>query len=154
VLFALLLSLGTGSALSRRWALSESRVQPVAVAAIALLTMFLIWGLPSVFQQTGGASLMARVVITLLILTPLGLIFGIFFPLGIRRAEAVHRDLVPWAWAVNGSASVTASVLAIVLAMQVGFRVVWALSVVVYAAGVFALLRAVKADGTSSAART
>jgi hypothetical protein len=43
-------------------------------------------------------------------------------------------------------------VLAIVLAMQVGFRVVWALSVVVYAAGVFALLHAVRADGPSKAA--
>ena len=46
---------------------------------------------------------------------------------------------MPWAWAVNGCASVTATVLAIVLAMEIGFRGVWLVSLFVYAAGVAAL---------------
>ena len=82
-----------------------------------------------------------RVALTLAVLAPLGLTLGVFFPLGIRRAAAVHPDLVPWAWAVNGCASVTATVLAIVLAMEIGFRGVWLISLLVYAAGVAALLR-------------
>ena len=49
-------------------------------------------------------------------------------------------DLVPWAWAINGCASVTATVLAVVLAMSFGFEWVWLLSLGIYAAGVAALL--------------
>jgi len=52
----------------------------------------------------------------------------------------VHEDLVPWAWAINGCASVTSTVLTVVLAMNFGFQAVWLLSLFVYAAGVAALL--------------
>jgi len=47
---------------------------------------------------------------------------------------------VPWAWGINGCASVTASVLAVVLGMEFGFVVVWVASLVVYAVGVAAFL--------------
>ncbi len=78
--------------------------------------------------------------VTIAVLAPLGLVLGIFFPLGIRRAESLHEDLVPWAWGINGFASVTGGVLAVVLAMSFGFSSVWALSVGIYALGVAALL--------------
>ena len=74
------------------------------------------------------------------VLAPLGLVLGMFFPLGIRRAQSVHDDLIPWAWGINGFASVTGGVLAVVLAMSFGFSSVWALSVGIYALGVAALL--------------
>ena len=77
---------------------------------------------------------------TVSVLAPLGLVLGVFFPLGIRCAYAVHEDLVPWAWGINGCASVTGTVLAILIAMEFGFRVVWILSLLVYAGGVAALL--------------
>jgi hypothetical protein len=73
-------------------------------------------------------------------LAPLGLILGAFFPLGICRAVAVHEDLVPWAWGINGCAPVTATVLAVLLAMSYGFEPVWVLSVAIHAAGVAVLL--------------
>ena len=46
----------------------------------------------------------------------------------------------PWAWAINGCASVTGSVLTIALAMTFGFARVWAASVVIYALGVVCFL--------------
>jgi hypothetical protein len=67
-------------------------------------------------------------------------VLGAFLPLGIRHAAAVHEDLVPWAWGVNGCASVTGGVLAVVLAATLGFRAVWMLSIATYAGGVAALL--------------
>ena len=70
----------------------------------------------------------------------LGLELGMFLPLVIRRAATIQTNLVPWAWAVNGCASVTCGVLAVVLGMSFGFRTVWMLSVVSYAPGVAALL--------------
>jgi hypothetical protein len=74
------------------------------------------------------------------LLAPLGLVLGMFFPLGIRQAERIHEDLIPWAWGINGCASVTGGVLTVVLAITLGFTSVWVISLGIYAFGVAALL--------------
>ena len=48
------------------------------------------------------------------------------FPLGLRAVSRNRPALVPWAWAVNGCASVVGAVLAKTLAMSLGFRAVLA----------------------------
>ena len=45
---------------------------------------------------------------------------GTFFPLGLESVKAEAPDYAPWAWAVNGFASVLAPVLAIGIAMTWG----------------------------------
>ncbi len=150
VLFTLLTFLGVGSFLSKRFVGREARALPAAVGVIFGLMLFYSYVFPSIAESTLSASLAVRVGITVLALAPLGLTLGLFVPLGIRRAESLHRDLVPWAWGVNGCASVTATVLAVVLGMAYGFRVVWGLSVAIYAFGVAALLLL---GGTNSPAR-
>ena len=54
------------------------------------------------------------------------------FPLKLRSLEGSEAALVPWAWAVNGLASVAGSVLAVALTMNVGFRAVFLLAGTVY----------------------
>jgi hypothetical protein len=141
-LFALLVFLGCGSFLSRRWVGRERVALPVAVCLIAALALFYIEGLAGLQARFLGSSLMVRAAVTTAVIAPLGLVLGLFLPLGIRQAAAVHADLIPWAWGVNGCASVTGGVLAVVLATSFGFRTVWILSIVVYALGVAALLLA------------
>ncbi len=47
---------------------------------------------------------------------------GIPFPLGLRLLNELKReDYIPWAWGINGMASVAGSVMAIVIAMSFGF---------------------------------
>lgn len=140
ILASLLVSLGYGSFLSRRWVGREHVVLPMAVVAIAALVVFYSKLLPLIQTATLGMPLANRIVLSVAMLAPLGLVLGMFFPLGIRRAAEVHEDLVPWAWGINGCASVTATVLAVVLAMSHGFMRVWILSVVIYAFGVAAFL--------------
>ena len=53
-------------------------------------------------------------------LSPLGFVLGFPFPTAIRTL-AGPRNLVPWAWAVNGCASVVGGILAVVLALEIGF---------------------------------
>jgi hypothetical protein len=60
----------------------------------------------------------------------LGLMLGRLFPMQLRRLSGTR---IPWAWALNGSASVLGSIIAVLLAMQMGFSVVLWLSVVFYA---------------------
>src|SRR5262249_36370647 len=139
-LFSLLSFLGCGSFLSRRWVGRERVVLPMALCLITGLVIFYIEGLPAVQARFLGSSLSLRAALTAAFIAPLGLVLGVFLPLGIRRAAAVHADLVPWAWGINGCASVTGGILAVVLAMSFGFRRVWLLSILIYTLGVVALL--------------
>jgi len=106
--------------------------------------------LPPLFEHFLGAPFPARVLVTLAVLVPLGFLLGMFFPTGIQIVRARDARFVPWAWGVNGCASVVGTVLAVMLAMSVGFRAVTVLALVAYAAGVAALRTSVR---TSSARR-
>lgn len=50
---------------------------------------------------------------------------GVPFARGITALRAAP-DLIPWAWAINGGASVVSAVIAALLALSLGFGwVVW-----------------------------
>jgi hypothetical protein len=66
------------------------------------------------------------------LIAPLGLAMGMPFPLGLASLGASRPALVPWAWAVNGFASVVAAVLATVLAIHWGFTAVVILAALLY----------------------
>jgi hypothetical protein len=67
-------------------------------------------------------------------LAPLAFLMGMPFPLGLAWLEQASPRLVPWAWAVNGCASVVASVLAAILALSAGFTAVLLVGAGSYAA--------------------
>jgi hypothetical protein len=59
---------------------------------------------------------------------------GIPFPSGMAQVAHLRPALLPWAWGINGFASVVAAILATVLAIHLGFNaVIW------LAAGLYAL---------------
>jgi hypothetical protein len=58
---------------------------------------------------------------------------GLPFPLVLARLRTAAPGLVPWAWGVNGCASVVAAVLAGVVAMSVGTLNLMLLGVLAYA---------------------
>jgi hypothetical protein len=57
---------------------------------------------------------------------------GMPFPLALTGVGADTPDMIPWAWAVNGCASVIAAVLATLLAVHFGFSVVVLTALVLY----------------------
>ena len=61
---------------------------------------------------------------SVLLLIPLGLALGLPFPLGLRLAAQVLPGDVALFWSINALCSVLGSVLAAVLAVQVGFGAV------------------------------
>jgi hypothetical protein len=56
------------------------------------------------------------------------------FPLALSRVAAAAPGLVPWAWGVNGCASVLSAILATLLAMNVGFGCVMFMAIALYLA--------------------
>ncbi|MBU0705196.1 MAG: hypothetical protein KKC18_15205, partial [Chloroflexi bacterium] len=126
VLFALLLFSGLGSLLSRRVPLWLALILlPLLVGGYAL-------GLPALFEATLAAPLSGRLLITVVALAPPGLLMGMPFPKGLALLELGSPDLIAWAWGVNGAVSVTASILAALLALSFGFSAVLALGAACY----------------------
>ena len=70
--------------------------------------------------------------LAVLLIAPLAFVMGMPFPLGLAGVAARTPTLTPWAWAVNGFASVVAAVLATVLAIHSGFTTVVIVAVVLY----------------------
>jgi hypothetical protein len=136
VLFAFLLFAGIGSRVSRRLAEGTGpRLRhPVAavagaIAASAALCLVL---LPWLFQHAMGLPDAARILISVALIAPLAFFMGMPFPLGLARVEATDARLIPWAWGINGCASVTGAVLATLLAIHVGFTAVVVAALVLY----------------------
>ncbi len=127
VLFALLVFSGIGAALSHKVPLPL--LAPILPAALAL-----IYGaaLDPIFGALLHLETWLRIAVAVLLIAPLGLALGIPFPAGVRLLGRTGQGLVPWAWGVNGYASVLASVLAIVLAISTGFTLVLALAALLY----------------------
>jgi hypothetical protein len=63
----------------------------------------------------------------------LAFFMGMPFPSGLRRVASQVPELAPWAWGVNGCASVVGATLAMVLAVSYGFRVVLLAAFLLYA---------------------
>jgi hypothetical protein len=137
VVLSLLLFSGLGSLLTRA-AWLPRRGAWVALVLMALLTPLLIVRLA---DAALGWSLWARAAVAVTGLAPLGVLMGLPFPRGVAWLEDRAPAWIPWAWAVNGSASVVASVLAAILALSSGFTVVLLLGAGCYAAAGIVLSR-------------
>lgn len=121
VLFALLLASGGGSLLSQRLPLAWlRRYLLLSGAGAALAALWIALVVPSWLDALATSSLGIRIAAVVLCLAPLGLLLGTLFPLGMRALAGA--GIAPWMWAWNGSASVLGSVVAVVLAMAIGFR--------------------------------
>ena len=136
VLSGFLLFAGLGSALSNAFAqrIPWRAVSPVtiAVAAIAIVALAYVAILPAVFTAFIGWPDIARIAVSLALIAPLAFFMGMPFPLGLERLSAVAPGFVPWAWGINGFASVVSAVLATLLAVEFGFNAVIVLALVLY----------------------
>jgi spermidine synthase len=143
VLAAFLIFAGAGSGtaprLEARRAKARAGAIDLAVIAIAVVAVVYLWALPALFAPLVAWPEPAKVAVSLVLIAPLAFCMGLPFPLGLARVSGSRPRLVPWAWGVNGCASVISAVLATVLAIHFGFTVVVLLAVALYllAAAVF-----------------
>jgi hypothetical protein len=114
-------------------------VWAIAVIVIALLAFVFV--LPRMLEALVGLPFARKLVVSALVLVPLGLAMGMPFPSGLRalafsaaseHSEAVKHGAVEWAWAMNAASSVLGSVLAMVIAIQFGLNVTLACGAAAY----------------------
>jgi hypothetical protein len=67
---------------------------------------------------------------------------GMPFPLALTDVGVGAPGLIPWAWAVNGCASVISAMLATLLAIHFGFTVVVILALILYGIAALSFPRA------------
>lgn len=141
VLATLLAASGTGSALSgglaARWGARGLARRAIAVLAVLMIIYALVLG--PVFHALLGLPLGGRIVIAALLVAVPGLLMGALLPTGVRAANALGPEVVPWAWGLNGATSVVGSILAITLSMNYGFTATLYVGVGAYLLGMLAL---------------
>ena len=122
VLAAFLLFAGAGSYLSGRGGPGASITGPViGIAAIALAYAL---ASPQLTAVLAGASPAVKVAAAFALIAPLATLMGLPFPRALSRLNALDPSLLPWAWGINGCASVIGAVLATLVAIHHGHTVV------------------------------
>ncbi|HVP18288.1 MAG TPA: hypothetical protein VMU36_04775 [Spirochaetia bacterium] len=124
IITALLVSSGLGSLLSARAKLPRATLVRYASTAVAVLVLASLLGLPAVLRALLGLPLALKALVAVLVVAPLGFCMGVPFPSGLSALSESRREILPWAWGVNGALSVTGSVLTRVISVSAGFSAV------------------------------
>ncbi|HUW20999.1 MAG TPA: hypothetical protein VMW16_16995 [Sedimentisphaerales bacterium] len=128
---------GFGSLASGRVSYQPVRTIWVAVAAIIVIGAAEIVLMAVSFQWLVGFPRAARVLLGLAITAPPAFFMGMPFPTALRELHRRSGPLVPWAWGVNGFASVIGAVLGTFLAISVGFRALAVMALACYFVAAF-----------------
>jgi len=117
-----LLSGGLGSLFSARWSL-ETLWKQVALSAlvVAALSVALAYGQPALVAGLSKLSFTSRILFSVLLLTPLGLVMGIPFANGLRLTGKHNETALSYLWGWNAVTSVAGSALAASLAVWFSF---------------------------------
>jgi predicted membrane-bound spermidine synthase len=122
VLFSLLAWSGIGSWLSGRIRPERLRpLLPLVLGGTGLLIAAAAVGLSPAFYALVHLERALRIGVTVALLAPLGIAMGMPLPAGVRILAREAPEIIPWAWGVNGAASVMGSVAALVVALLAGF---------------------------------
>jgi hypothetical protein len=121
-LFSILIGGGIGSLFSYRLMNNISRKGALISLIIGFVVVIYVIILPYIIDLLLGIPITNRIIISGVILFPLGFLLGIMLPLGMMMLELAHKsDHIPWMWGINGTTSVMGSVLAIIIAISFGY---------------------------------
>ena len=104
-----------------------------SVMMIALIIITYIVLLPLISNTIMVLPEAARIISAFILAAPLAFFMGMPFPLALATLQQTRPDLIPWAWGINGCASVLSAILAVLLAIETGFNGVMLCAVLLYA---------------------
>ncbi|MCR4302811.1 MAG: SAM-dependent methyltransferase [Gallionella sp.] len=142
VLCAFLVFAAAGSWLADHWQggrWQAANKVTLAVVAMGVLALLYLAIMPGLFQSLIHLPDAAKIIISVALIAPLAMCMGVPFPTAMTRLAGTSEQAIPWAWAINGFASVVGAVLATLLAIHLGFAVVILLAVLIYALACAAL---------------
>ncbi|WP_256250644.1 SAM-dependent methyltransferase [Nitrosomonas sp. Nm51] len=134
VLTAFLIFAGLGSRFSQRLAQPGLYLRAItfSVTGIVVLGFLYMLSLQSIFAASLALAMPYKIILTISLIAPLAFCMGMPFPLALARLGTIAQDMIPWAWGINGCASVISAVLATLLAISIGFNAVIVLALLLY----------------------
>jgi MFS family permease len=140
VVSTMLVGSGFGSYFSGKFFSNNKKRLYIIFGIIALLVLAIGLFSPLLYESMVRMDLMWRIVISVLVIFPLGFFMGMPFPIGISLILPEENRFVSFAWGVNGFFSVIGTVTAIILAMIVGFKAVFIFGALIYLAALILIL--------------
>jgi hypothetical protein len=134
ILFTIIASTGVGSLLSDRLPLCRrpwAYVFPVVTVAYIIGIRF---ALTVLLRNMVAESELAKIVASVAVIFPMGLLMGMFFPTGMRLAKSVCPGDTPWFWALNGIFGVLFSAIAVLISIYAGISANFYIAAGCYAA--------------------
>lgn len=128
VLFSILFFSGLGSLILGK----DTKYFTLKICALLILILILLMLSPVLLKNLMAYPFYIRFISCILILAPIGFLMGVPFPMGIRLTSEISSELIPWAWSINGFASVISSILATIFAISWGFNSVLIMSFFAY----------------------
>jgi hypothetical protein len=133
VLAALIFSTGVGSLSSDRLFRSGIlTVRRTASMIVAYIVLGAVLYEPLLYNAI-VFPVAIKAVIVMIFLFPLGFLMGQLFPQGLVSAREEDSRLVPWAWAINGTASTISVGVGYLLSYPLGFDMLLYVGAAVYA---------------------
>ncbi len=133
IIFALLVSSGIGSLLSNK--INKLLKQKTVLYASIFIFIILIIYAFFLFDFTYlliHLSLAMRLLVTLLLISVLGIPMGIMFPSGLRYLGTDDKIMIGWAWGANAFATVIGSVITVIIAINWNFSTAMILAALLY----------------------
>jgi hypothetical protein len=135
IIATLLVSTGVTSYLSDRMK-RRKRVLMLALTMLSVYVAILLFMIEMFFTKLMGGPAFLEFVLPVAGAAPLGLLMGLFFPMGMSSLKTTHEQALPWAWSINGFFSVIASSGTVLLTSTMGIRATAAIAVACYWVGV------------------
>jgi spermidine synthase len=130
VLCAFLVFAGLGSLMSERWSKHVSLVGiTIGIGLFSVLYVLLLPGLFNWLVELPGGF---KIPISALLIAPLAFLMGMPFPRGLGIVSDRAPSWIPWAWGINGCASVISAMMATLFAIHLGFVFVVFVAVALY----------------------
>lgn len=132
-LFSILIFTGIGSFLSGPLLKRGVMVARMIPVGIGIVTIAIVMFSDQIVASVIAEDLTTRALVAGAMTAPLALLLGMPFAHGVGLLRKLSPSFVPWAWAVNGSASVVGSVVTVIVSMNFGFSTVLIAAIFIYA---------------------
>jgi spermidine synthase len=141
VLFTILISAGIGSFSSKLLNINLNRRWAWPFFGIIIYGTILLATNNVIFNFFMMSSLAIRILISFLLIFPLGFCLGMPFPLGILSLEKQPNGAIAWAWGLNGFFTVFGGFLSVIISIYIGFRIAIIIALSIYAISLLAFKR-------------
>ena len=133
VIAGFLIFSGLGSLFATRIpAARRARYLIFSIFPLSIVAAAYLWLLPTLLDSLGNPGLAAKAAVVLLLIAPVAFCMGMPFPIGLGAVADINPGLVPWAWGINGCASLISAILASLLAIHWGFNGVILIALALY----------------------